>query len=597
VNAETTVQFWLVALELLALLGFLGYPVVHLARRWSGRALAAPAPVIGIAVVYLLSWWWLRATGTGLDVGVPVIVAVGAVAWIPVAVDLARRRPAPREVARAAVVPVVTAVAVGVLFTFHFSSVFRLDHLSSAAGSNIDVAAYSLVAGHLVDEGLSGPGNIAGYNLSQRAEDDAVGATTLVATAAVASGRETWEVGAAVLFVAMAAVSLSLVALVRRLWPGARLIAAGAALVGVANYLFVYLTLQFFLSQILAVALIGAIVVALLAALDAASWRAVGASALVLALTGAALIATYPGMAFFAPVVMLAAVLACLPRAGWRDRLLRLGVVIAGGVVAAIVLAPDQFTTAIRRAQILSGVEAGWPLPGMLPSDLVGAVAGDISGDAALRWTGSLILVGAIAACAALRWRTDRLARFTIVAWAAALASYALVYAIEGESYRQWKWITTFLPLLVAPAAALLVAAGIDLARRARVRPAVAQAVALGALVGIVALQTVRADSFISPFLGGSAPGVYVSSDLARLADDPRLRALPGVSVNIADPIEWQWVAAVLSPQTVLPYPPTTRRNQPWVLEHVGQGPAPGREVVGLSATYQIARVVPVPSS
>ena len=136
-----------------------------------------------------------------------------------------------------------------------------------------------------------------------------------------------------------------------------------------------------------------------------------------------------------------------------------------------------------------------------------------------------------------------------------------------------------------------------DLLRRARIRPAVAQAVAVGSLAIVVALQTVRADPLISPYLGGAAPGVYVSSDLAGLAGDARLGALPGVSLNLPDPIEWQWAAAVLRPQTVLPYPPGTRRNQPWVLERVGQGPAPGRQVVRLDATYQIARVVPVPSS
>jgi hypothetical protein len=597
VNAETTLHFWLVAVELMALLGFLGYPVVHLVRRWSARALIVPAPVIGFAVVYLTSWWWLRGTGLGLDVGVPVILALGVVAWIPVAVDLARRPPDLREVARAAVVPLVTVVAVAVLFTFHFSSVFRLDHLSSAAGSNIDVAAYSLVAGHLVDDGLSGPGNIVGYDLSDRAEEDAFGATSLVATAAVASGRDTWEVGTAVLFAVIASLALSLTALVRRLWPGAGLVAPGAALVAVGNYLFVYLALQFFLSQLMAVALLGALLIALLAALWAGAWRPVAASAAVVGLCGATLIATYPGMAFLAPLVMLPAVLACAPRDRRRAALRGLGLVIGCGVVAAIVIAPDQLITAIRRARVLSGVEAGWPLPGMLPSDLVGAVADDISGDGASRWIGSAALIAAIAGAAALRWRADRLARFTAIAWAAAWASYAVVFAAEGESYRQWKWITTFLPLLVALAAALIVAAGMDLARHARLRPAVTQAVALGALAGVVALQTGRADPLIRPYLGGAAPGVHVSTDLARLDRDPRLRSLPGVSVNIVDPVEYQLVAAVLRPQRVLPYPPTATLDQPWILERAGQGPAPGREVVRLDATYQIARAVPVPAS
>jgi hypothetical protein len=595
VNAETTVQFWLVALELLALLGFMGYPVVHLARRWSGRALAVPAPVIGLAVIYLLSWWWLRATDAGLDIGVPVIVAVGAVAWIPVAIDLARRRPALHEVARPAVVPVVTVVAVAVLFAFHFSSVFRLDHLSSAAGSNGDVAAYSLVAGHLEGEGLSGPGNIEGYDLSERAEEDAFGATALVATAAVVSGHETWEVGTAVLFVAIATLAVSLVALLRRLWLGGGLLVAGATLVGVASFLFVYLTLQFFLAQILAAALLGAVLVAFLAAVDARSQPAGATCAAVIGLLGAGMIATYPHMALFAPAVLLPAALACLPRAGLREGALRVAGTAAAGAVVAVALAPDQFVGAIRRAEVLSGVQAGWPLPAFLPTDLVGALGTEVPAHTATRWAGSVALLIGIGACAALRWRIDRLGRFTVVAWAGALASYAVVYAWEGESYRQWKWITTFLPLLVALAAAVVVAAGIGLARRARVRPQLAQAGALAALVLVVAFQTAKADPFVSRFLGGPVPGVYVNADLAAIASEPRVAGLTRVAFNFTDPAEYQWAAAIIRPREVLPYP-TPTNDRPWILERVGAPVTPGRQVVRLNATYQLAQDPPATS-
>jgi hypothetical protein len=596
VNVETTLEFWLVALELLALLGFVGYPLVHLARRWTDGAVVASAPVIGLALAALLSWWWVRATDAGLAVGVSVIAALAGVAWIPVVVDLVRRRPDLRDLARAAAVPVVTVVAVGVLFTFHFSSVFRLDHLSSAAGSNVDVAAYSLVAGHLVDEGLSGPGNIDGYDLSARAEGDAFGATSLVAAAAVASGRETWEVGTAVLFVAVAALALSLVALVRRLWPRAGLAAAAAAVVAVANFLFVYLSLQFFLAQILAIALLGAIVVALLAALEATTARAVAAGAGAVALAGVGMIATYPGMAFFAPVVMLAPVLACVRRADWRGGLLRLGVAVVAGVAGAIALAPDLFDGGLRRAQVLGGAQAGWPLPRFLPSDLVGALGTDTPADAAARWIGSAALVAALAGCAVLLWRSGPLARFTVAAWAAAYVSYALVYWREGESYRQWKWITTFLPPLVALAAALAAAAALRLAARAVVRPAVAQAATLAVLAGVVAIQTAKADPYVSRFLGGPAPGVYVNRDLARLADDPRVGALGEISLNL-DAVEAQWAATVLRRTTILPLPRPPSSNRPWILERSGVvAPRPGREVVRLDATYQIARRAPASS-
>lgn len=594
-NAETTLQFWLVAVELLVLLAFVGYPIAHLARRWSDGALAVPVPVLGLAALALLSWWWVRASGTGLEVGVPVIVALAALAWVPVVIDLRRRRPSLRAVARAMVVPVVTVVAVAILFTFHFSSVFRLDHLSSAAGSNIDVAAYSLVAGHLVDEGLSGTGNIEGYDLSERAEEDAFGATSLVATTAVASGRRTWEVGTTVLFVAIAALALSLVALVRRLWPEAGLVAAGAALGGVASFLFVYLTLQFFLAQILAAALIGAVLVAFLAAIDAGSRRAVAASAAVIGLLGVGLIATYPHMALLAPIVLLPAALVCVPRRELRPGVLRVAAAALGGALVAIALAPDLFVGAIRRAGVLGGVQAGWALPGFLPTDLVGALGTEVPAHEAARWAGSAALLLGIMACAALRWRADRLGRFTAVAWVAALASYGVVYAREGESYRQWKWITTFLPLLVALAVAVVVAGGLELARRARVRPQLARAAAVGVLALVVALQTAKADPFISRFLGGPAPGVYVNADLAALTREPRVTALERVAFNFTDAGEYQYAAAILSPREVLPYP-TPTDDRPWILERVGAPVTPGREVVGVNATYQLAQDPPASS-
>ena len=109
----------------------------------------------------------------------------------------------------------------------------------------------------------------------------------------------------------------------------------------------------------------------------------------------------------------------------------------------------------------------------------------------------------------------------------------------------------------------------------------------------MVAIQTVKADPYISRFLGGPAPGVYVNDDLARLADDPRVGALREVSLNL-DPVEGQWAAAVLRPTTILPYPPPPTIARPWILERSAVGsPPPGSEVVRLDATYQIARTAP----
>jgi hypothetical protein len=591
VDPETTLRFWLVAIELLALLALLGYPIARLAARWSGGALVLPAPLLGLPVAYLLSWWWVRATGLGLDAGVPVMAGVAALAWLPILYGLGRRPPAIRDLGRRAIVPLVTFLAVAVLFTVHFSSVFRLDHLSSAAGSNIDVAAYSLVAGHLVEEGLSGPGNIYAYDLSERAEGDAFGATALVAAAAAASGHEAWEVGAAVLFVAILVLALSLVALIRRLWPQAGVVAALAALVGVANFLFIYLTLQFFLAQILAAGLLCGVLVALLAAIDAPDRRALGASAVVIALVGAAMVATYPHMALLGPAVLLPAVAVCVPRASWRAGVLRLGMAGGAGAVLAIVLAPDQFLTAVERARLLSGVIAGWPMAGFLPSDLVGAMRADVPPGGAARWLGSAVVLGAIVASAALLWRAGRLARFTALAWAGGLASYAAIYLREGdESYRQWKWITFFLPVMVALAAALVIAAALALTRRARVAPQRARPAALAALAVVVALQTAAAESFVSRYLGGPAPGVHVSADLAGVAEDARVRDLAGVSLNFNEPTEVQWAAAVLRPREIYAFPAPAGVARPWVLERAGaRAPGPELEVVPINATYQLS--------
>jgi hypothetical protein len=332
--------------------------------------------------------------------------------------------------------------------------------------------------------------------------------------------------------------------------------------------------------------------VAFLAAVDARSRPAVAASAAVIGLLGMGMIATYPHMALFAQVVLLPAALACLPRSGLRQGVRRVALAAVGGALVAIALAPDQFVGAIRRAGVLSGVQAGWALPGFLPTDLVGALGTEVPAHEAARWAGSAALLLGIGACAALRWRADRLGRFTVVAWAAVLASYAVVYAWEGESYRQWKWITTFLPLLVALGAAVVVAAGLELARRARLRPQLAQAAALAVLAVVVALQTAKADPFISRFLGGPVPGVYVNADLAALTSEPRVSGLASVAFNFTDGAEYQYAAAILRPREVLPYP-TPTDDRPWILERVGAPVTPGREVVGINATYQLAQDPP----
>ena len=125
----------------------------------------------------------------------------------------------------------------------------------------------------------------------------------------------------------------------------------------------------------------------------------------------------------------------------------------------------------------------------------------------------------------------------------------------------------------------------------AGVRPGAALAGAATALVLLVSFQTSRAHTWVRPWLGGAAPNLYVRPDLAALPAEPRIQALPGVNLNIPDPLEVRWLSLLLRPRVVYPYPPPPGVGSRWTLEHAGSRTSqPGVEVIPINATYQLVR-------
>jgi hypothetical protein len=544
---------------------------------------AFAAPLLGLAVLQVFSWYWLRYADGGMDAGLPilgvcVLVALVGVGW------LKRDQFRSPSFARCASTTLGLA-AVAAVFVGEFRVPLRIGHLTSASIWNTDIALYVTTAGSLVSHGFGWAGNIAGINLGGIATDAqgiGPGIYATLSAAAAGTGLGTWQISLPLLLVGVAMGALAVRDAARLLLPNSLVAAPVIALLATTASLFAYVTVNYFLAQILIMPLaIGELLVLHWIA-EQSSWRKrVPGLVLLLAIVLTATLG-YSPMAFFMQPVIL--VIVCLGElgSGWLRRSSWIAVSTIGAFLVAFGMAPEPVKRSAEFVRQSLAAPKGWPLGLMTPLEALG-----------LRQpiriprptVATFILEGAIvggivlAAVWVLLWsERERAAKLYAAAAFVVLGSYAAVYVDRGYSYEQWKWISFFQPLLIVAVYGLvLAAASAALPRWLPVPQVTARAAAavMGAILILVSARMLTTDTqtFRAVWVEGDPILAWsiVRPPLSQLAERPKLDRKKAVNLDL---VQWDnlWAAYFLEPTTrVYPgytgYYPISRSPEAWTLK------------------------------
>ena len=130
---------------------------------------------------------------------------------------------------------------------------------------------------------------------------------------------------------------------------------------------------------------------------------------------------------------------------------------MVASVAAALLIVPVWFSTTVDYIRSRGDVTAGFALPGFNPPELLGfmRMVTPRPSSARVIWSAiSVVTIGSLAFIVRTSYR--RLVRYCAVFAVLVFASYAAIYRREhGPSYRQWKWITFFQPMLVVMVVAI----------------------------------------------------------------------------------------------------------------------------------------------
>jgi hypothetical protein len=603
-HLRTLADFVALVGVLLVAFSLVGAPV-KLALRAIGvtSARRVPAPTIGIAISVLGCWYWASPFGGTKPMLVGLLVGASVVTLGACAVALRRDRGVLRTIARdghvrsSALIGVICFVGLGVAFVATDTQLFTRTHFTVLTLGDNDAPSYALEAQHMLDDGPKDPGNLVGFNAGVRSLGFSNGAYAALASAAAFTGQDVWRVMSAALFTVLLVGAYTLALLLRQvLGAGREAVAAAASVIGFSVLYVAYLVAQWFFAQLVGMALVLGVVLTLYGAVRAWRRRDAIAAVVVVALLLAAGLSVYPHMVVVGSITLLpiAAIAHESVRAFVR-RGVRAGLVFGGGLVLGALAAPGLVVDAIDITKELEGVEAGWSLPSIFPTEMLGFQTSATAGQSWLTAAVSVAVVAALVAGAGLAWRRGRGAAALplVMGMAAVLLTYFVVYQREGgPTYRQWKWVTFFIPVFVACAictASLLVEA---LGPR---WPAVRRVA--GPAFGVYAVVVVMFASGAGFPLGINAPNTYLSVtlDQINLRDNPVIETVPELHVNTTPYWESMWIAYFLRDQTVTlaavsyyaPSPPLG----PWYLERNDAPLAPGAEATPINETYRLVRM------
>jgi hypothetical protein len=362
-----------------------------------------------------------------------------------------------RDAVRNSAFPLAVAGAMTLVAIILLGSVLARPYPTIVTGGNNDVAAYAVLSQHIADDGIDDPGPIVGADIGNRAQSDFDFGIMAVSAAASTMGpfRDVWRYQLPLLAIAVGSLSFAIARLLDVVAPGRRLLTVLAAVAGTSTFLTTYLWSEYFLNQLVAMTLMVAAGTAVARATDEPTLRTTAGFAVASSILMVPLIASYPhlgviGSAMIVPPMLLAAGRHALPRRALRA--LAVGAAVAAG---SALLIPTPFLNVVDSLRYLDTIDAGWPLPGFLPSEVLGFVNTEKPRhDSITEWIPSVVLLTVVlaAAVALVRRRVAPGAGyFTVTFVPLALLSHAVIYLREGgPTYQQWKWLTSFVPLIAA---------------------------------------------------------------------------------------------------------------------------------------------------
>jgi hypothetical protein len=566
----------------------------------------AVTPLLGLGVLQYVAFVWASHSDRGVRLVLLAVPALGLLTVVGLAAAAAIRRGTLPRVSMPTWLPIglVLFAATAGLFAFQHQAMFDRGHMTVISLGNNDIANYAPEADHIRSSGLDEQGAIAGFNLGSRARDDVFGAYSFLTLGSVVTGKPAWRLEMPAMLAALFLCVQAMYWMVRRFSTLGRLSACLIALAACITFASVYVEAQYFLSQVIGMAVAGGLLMLALEGVGASDWRTTLRSAGAAACLGLCLMFTYPHMLFLSvPLLVGIAFLAALRMPLWSRHSLELvgraAAMAAVAVVVPLVLSPSRFAESLHRTFALSESTAGWSLPLMSPAEAIGFQRHWNAGHAVGEWLASaaVLVVPLLAALWLWRGRRGRAGPY-VACLAVVAASYEVVYLRYGLSYSQWKWITFFQPLYIVAAAVPVAAALLALGRWRRVlRPA---ALALSILVpaALVAVD-IHNDRVMAKY------EFIVEQTVADLQPALRQRGIRALNINLKPFWETMWASyfATLAGTRRISiqsqsYYKTTPATEEWTLRRADDGRPlmPGREAVALTPVYQLVRDGPTPA-
>lgn len=602
-QARTFVDFFVVSGYLIGAFALLGAPVKLLLRSLgSNVGRAAPAPTLGLATVILASWYWALPGGGTKPLSWILLAASGAVVatWLVGRIVTGRglidlvRAPHVRE--RAALAAICFA-GISCVMIANQTQLFTRDRFTVLSAGNNDAASYAFISQQLLDDGPESPGPIIGYDAGHRSLGFSNGALSALASSASVTGQDVWRVMEPSMFVTLVLGAYATALLLREIFGRLHLVAVGIASVAGFSVIYTgYLVSNWFYAQLLGIMLVTTVTTIIFRAVRSPARKDQLAAVALVGLILAAGLAVYPHMVVMGTIALLP--ISAVAHDSWSG-LARRGIstalVFGAGLLLAVVVAPGLTSDAIDITRELEGVEAGWPLPAIFPTEMLGFQTSVVATQSWITVGASALLLTGLVVLGIVVWRRGLGAKVLplLVAVAIPVVSYTVVYHREGgPTYRQWKWVTFFIPLFVAATLALVALVAFTWARRPQLGTRVGYSL-LVTHVGVTGFVFAAGAGF--PLRTPPVEMLSVTPDQIDLGVNPLLDDVDVIHVNTAPYWETMWVAYFLRDKRLSLGPLTYYAVAPpagdWYLERNDQPVPPGADAIPLNTTYRLTHI------
>ena len=499
-----------------------------------------PTPLIGMTVILVCYWYGLVFLKTGVDpLTVPIVVTSIALAlWF----GFSERKQLLKRIQGSLAQGVALSLST-FIFLVQWRSVLSDGGFMRSVTGNNDIILYAQIAEHMGRNSFDSFGRIGGMDSGYTMEASYSGAFEFIAFARSVMSASFNDTLLPVLGVVFLLVAHSLTLLLRHSTKLNRSTVGCLAVVPQSVFMVAYLGGSYFLAQMMATALfISLVTVGIKMQLQDFRFRdVIGPKTVIGGLLFSSLFLTYPHMGFILVPILGSFLIWRLPVRESIFRLVSLFSMAAFGSILVI----RKMTSALEKFRLLAGdIIAGWPLPGFLPSQLIGLQWSEKIPPTNQDWILSGLLILTFVWTVLILRRRDGHTLPLLPVVPILLCSYAVVYFISGVSYKQWKWITFFQPLLVV--AILLPIVAVFAASQSRHLKSVL--ITNGCLILLVGMNLWSTRPF-QQTMGQISK--QVNSELVNLGKNPKLANIDELNVKSGPYSGSMWPALYLAPRRI----------------------------------------------